>query len=492
MHGAAINRALGPQSYIAFGGERGTDPGLPPRAPALPSSVDSYNLLAVFENRNIERPYLASQKLIQQSESKMRLLLKFFAVLTILSVCGCGGNSEDFPEIAGTTPEDGSSQALLLGPVQIRFSIDIDPETISPDTFQLRGKEGAQVQGAVSYDESTRTASFEPATGLLKETEYLATLSAAVRDRGGNPLGRDFSWTFSTAGFFFVVLSDVHVRIPGNADNLYYDNAQNINNLEQAVDEINRRFPGADFVMLTGDLVGTLFSADPADYAAGFDTPADRFKAIMDRLSMPYHAALGNHDYSVGFNAGNGDGISASDREIPQVEELWQKLLGRPSYYAFDHEGWRFYVLNSVTGKQRHLRCSADYQERMCTGSFSDVQMDWLEQDLPQREKAFLFFHHPLYTDDKEPADWALPGDLFLVQRDERIYAILESCAAEFLGIFVGHGHRAATGRIGPRIMVHETPALGDMLGYPDNMTLVAASSKNENFLVLSEGIAPR
>ncbi len=103
--------------------------------------------------------------------------------------------------------------------------------------------------------------------------------------------------------FTFAVISDIHVRLPGNPDDRSYNAAQNLANLDEAVGSIARNHPDADLVMVTGDLVGCLFSEDPADYGGGAATPADVFKQAMDRLPLPYYPVLGNHDYEVGFDA---------------------------------------------------------------------------------------------------------------------------------------------------------------------------------------------
>ena len=160
-------------------------------------------------------------------------------------------------------------------------------------------------------------------------------------DNGGAPSHS----TTSTNTFKFVVISDVHVRLPGNPDDAFYDNATNIALFSEALTHIKAECPDADFVMVTGDMTGCLFSDNPADYGTGADNPAEAFKRMMDTLGMPYYAALGNHDYENGFSTSTGQGITSSN--TVGIEAVWKKVLGNDPYYTFVHKGVRFIVLNS-------------------------------------------------------------------------------------------------------------------------------------------------
>ena len=51
----------------------------------------------------------------------------------------------------------------------------------------------------VSYDAATRTATAATTAGLLAQTSYTVTVSAAIRDLAGNPLAADVTSTFTTA-----------------------------------------------------------------------------------------------------------------------------------------------------------------------------------------------------------------------------------------------------------------------------------------------------
>ena len=81
------------------------------------------------------------------------------------------------------------------------FSKDMDPATISPNTFMLRVQgisnrvEPLPLDG-VLYDEATRTATFVPAEPLQNGASYEATIAAIVKDEAGNTLTQDHTWHF--------------------------------------------------------------------------------------------------------------------------------------------------------------------------------------------------------------------------------------------------------------------------------------------------------
>lgn len=269
--------------------------------------------------------------------------------------------------------------------------------------------------------------------------------------------------------FRFVVLSDIHIRIPGNPDDVVNNNQRNLDNLDHAVNIINTHYASADFVAVTGDLVGCLFSEDPDDYLNGGLNPPELFMEMMDGLMKPYYVALGNHDYQKGFDAVLGEGISTDD--IDRVEAVWNKVLGILPYYAFVHKGVQFIFLNSNRGPLRDQICPGDQIERFCTGSFDDEQLLWLEACLERKEPAILFCHHPPRTDSNGKV-WTFYS-AYQIDPEDFFYDIVRHHKDKILAIFVGHGHYWQSDTLYGTITVHETAAMGDMLGDADNICVV-------------------
>lgn len=269
--------------------------------------------------------------------------------------------------------------------------------------------------------------------------------------------------------FQIVMLSDTHVRLPGYPDDEFYDNRRNLENLAGAVDLINSRYQTADFVVVTGDLVGCLFSENPSDYLNGSTNPAEMFLEMMDRLIKPLYVVLGNHDYQIGFDRIAGEGISTDS--ISRVEAVWNKVLGIDPYYSFVHKGIRFIFLNSNRGSLNSRVCPGCIDERFCTGSFDPEQLLWLEARLQTGVPAVLFCHHPPQTDSNDKLWTIYPS--YLIDPLDPFYEILERHKEKVLAIFSGHGHFWQSGILHGSIAVYEVGATGDMMGRSDNIAVV-------------------
>lgn len=272
--------------------------------------------------------------------------------------------------------------------------------------------------------------------------------------------------------FSFVVISDTHVRLPGNPDDVTYDNQANLDHLAGVVERINNELADATCVVITGDLVGCLYSDDAADYLVGNDNPAERFKSIVDNLALPYYPVLGNHDYQKGYDEANEEGIMTED--ITRIEAVWKKVLGIDPYYTDVVSGVRFVFLNSNRGPARFDVCEGNDNEAFCTGSFDDDQLTWLENQLAQPERAILFLHHPPFTDNPARLWSMLPS--FLVQQSDRFYEIVQAHSDKIAAIFCGHGHLWCKDTLFEKIEVFETSSTGDHNGDDMSYHLVRVS----------------
>lgn len=269
--------------------------------------------------------------------------------------------------------------------------------------------------------------------------------------------------------FQIIVLSDTHVRIPGYPDDDVYDNQGNLDNLSEAVDLINAAYGDVDFVAVTGDLVGNLYSEDPDDYLTGQTNPAETFSRMMHVLIPPFYVALGNHDYQKGFDTDVNEGISTTD--IESIEAVWRKVLGIDPYYAFSHKGINMIFLNSNRGPLRNETCEGSQVEAFCTGSFDEQQLTWLKDRLAEPMPAILFMHHPPHT-DTAGTGWTFYHS-YRIDRDDPFYDITEAYKETILAIFVGHGHRWKEDTLNGSIAVFETGSLGDRQGSADHIAWV-------------------
>lgn len=269
--------------------------------------------------------------------------------------------------------------------------------------------------------------------------------------------------------FMFTVISDTHVRLPGNPDDGLYDNQGNIDNLSAAVERINTELSDAAFVALTGDMVGALFSDDVEDYGIGEENPAEKFKELADGLDIPYYAIMGNHDYQKTYDAELDEGINAEDNTV--MEAIWKKVLGIDPYYSIMHNGVRMIFLNANRGDARSQVCFGCTVESYCTGSFDDEQLAWFEAELENGDPTILFFHHPPFTDSAS-ALFSM-ADSFLIQQDDPFYDLAETYQDQILAVFTGHGHIWEKDYMYESIPVFETGSIGDTNGDKDNIHIV-------------------
>ncbi|MCX7591313.1 MAG: metallophosphoesterase [Kiritimatiellae bacterium] len=271
--------------------------------------------------------------------------------------------------------------------------------------------------------------------------------------------------------FRFLVLSDLHVRLPGGPDNVDYDSTGNLNNLAHMVNRINTEFADAAFVVVTGDLVGTLYSDVPHEYLGGIPNPAETLAVFLGTLRIPIHLVLGNHDYLRGYDAVRSEGIPS--RSCERIEAVWRKVLGIEPYHSFVYHGVRFVLLNSVRGPARDSVCEFSHRETGCTGSFDARQLEWLEAELSQSEPCVLFLHHPVVSDNNEAVRWSLAGASFQLEPQDGFYRLVRIHRQKILAVFVGHGHMWAKDTLYDTIPVYETGPLGDRGAHRDNVHIV-------------------
>lgn len=114
-----------------------------------------------------------------------------------------GGSADNTPPtVTAISPSDGSIGACLTRSVSATFSEPMDAATINASTFGVTDN-GVAVPGSVSYDATSRVASFVPTnpSGFAASRPFVVTVTsgnAGVKDLAGNALLVDRVWGFST------------------------------------------------------------------------------------------------------------------------------------------------------------------------------------------------------------------------------------------------------------------------------------------------------
>ncbi|MGI9043509.1 MAG: Ig-like domain-containing protein [Gemmatimonadaceae bacterium] len=87
--------------------------------------------------------------------------------------------------------------------VTVTFSESMDAATINGTTFTLTRTTGvgspASVAGAVSYSDANFTATLNPSANLTAGATYTATVTTGAKDKAGNALTGNFSFSFTVA-----------------------------------------------------------------------------------------------------------------------------------------------------------------------------------------------------------------------------------------------------------------------------------------------------
>jgi len=169
--------------------------------------------------------------------------------------------------------------------------------------------------------------------------------------------------------FSFVFMTDIHVQPERHADEGFRQAAQVVNELKP------------DFVITGGDLI---MDALGQSWERS-DSLYNLYREISEDFTMPVYNTIGNHEIYGIYEK------SDADTSHPEYgEKMFEKRLG-PSYYTFEHKGWKFFILNSIedTRKSRYI------------GLIDDIQIEWIKEELAKTDSAtpiVISTHIPIYT----------------------------------------------------------------------------------------------
>ena len=112
--------------------------------------------------------------------------------MVLLLLLGCAKDDEA-PGVISTNP----ALAIVGIPVNVlitsTFSEEMDGKTLTLETFRVDNG----VKGTVLYKD--KIATFTPLENLSYDTTYTVTITTGAKDRAGNSLKKDYTWSFTTA-----------------------------------------------------------------------------------------------------------------------------------------------------------------------------------------------------------------------------------------------------------------------------------------------------
>jgi predicted MPP superfamily phosphohydrolase len=178
--------------------------------------------------------------------------------------------------------------------------------------------------------------------------------------------------------FSFFFMTDVHLQANHNYRELPLEYEYSpVRAFSMAIDTANQM--GGDFAIIGGDMV---FDVTRGQEHA--DSLFQLYVNVRGKFNMPVYDVIGNHDL---FGVHEVSGVSTENPDYNH--RMYERYLG-DSYYSFEHKGWHFIVLNSVSDGNEPPE-----------GSLHDKQLEWLQELLNRIDKEApiaIALHIPLVS----------------------------------------------------------------------------------------------
>ena len=249
----------------------------------------------------------------------------------------------------------------------------------------------------------------------LNRRQFLRTIggvSAAIACSADNLVWAGAATT--RASFDFVFFTDTHIQPELDATH--------------GCDMCFHKIAGlrSEFAIMGGDHVFDAMSVDASRAKLVFDL----YQRTEQTLGMKLYNAIGNHDL---FGINTKSGIAPSDPAYGK--KLYQDRIGKKTYYSFDHQGYHFFVLDSVQPTP----------DRQWEARIDDAQLAWLAEDLKKTapETPILGVTHvPLVTTFSNYVPSNAPGSRYSTLSIANAPQILELLEQNHvLAVLQGHTH---------------------------------------------------
>lgn len=178
---------------------------------------------------------------------------------------------------------------------------------------------------------------------ILKTLIFLLNIATIKTGLAGNT-GTD------TTSFSFVYMTDIHIQPQQQAPEGFL----------KAIKLANSMKP--DFVLTGGDLIMDALG-QPFGRA---DSLYKLYASLAKNISVPLYNTIGNHEH---FGVYTESKVSTTHPDYGC--KMYERYFGK-TYYSYNHKGWHFIVLNSVsiTPDRRYI------------GKVDSQQIEWLKKDL--------------------------------------------------------------------------------------------------------------
>ena len=152
-----------------------------------------------------------TMKLLQVLSGLKALLLIGLFMIAILAGCDKDSDPDVRPTVLSTGPESNATGVALNSTISVVFSTAMNATTGS----KLSLKQGAADVAGTSVHVGT-TSTFTPASNLLENTLYTATVSKTAMNKNGTAMVSDYSWSFTTGAAPDLTIPIVSTTTPSN------------------------------------------------------------------------------------------------------------------------------------------------------------------------------------------------------------------------------------------------------------------------------------
>ncbi|MBC7124035.1 MAG: metallophosphoesterase, partial [Bacteroidales bacterium] len=187
--------------------------------------------------------------------------------------------------------------------------------------------------------------------------------------------------------FSIAFMTDIHLQPEDKA----------VEGFTKALDTVNKLNP--DFIITGGDLI---MDALGQSYGRA-DSLYNLYQQVIKKSSKPVYNTMGNHELYGIYKKSNADPANPEYGEL-----MFEKRLGK-SYYAFEHKGWKFIVINSIE----------DTKKGKYIGQIDSTQISWIKNELKNtnpKTPIVISTHIPFITAyTQKYGGTTLPNDSILV-----------------------------------------------------------------------------
>jgi hypothetical protein len=105
---------------------------------------------------------------------------------------------EGAPTVLSTIPNDKSTGVAVNTPIKATFNETLDKSSINNYTVNLKDSNNESIEIGVSLSEDGKTVTMIPKNNLSSSSNYVATISAGVKDLSGTAMPKEKTWSFGT------------------------------------------------------------------------------------------------------------------------------------------------------------------------------------------------------------------------------------------------------------------------------------------------------